>query len=151
MPARLPLLVSCPCTSAGDCQILTGRSGPVSYEVTTFFLGSWYVWDLVCTPPSPANCAHPPTADVRVGPGVPISNLEVLPRAPAGGSHQLAEKLRPERKHKQRGDDLTFNGTTLGPSKTARPKVSSAKLLGGALTNNSRRSPLFPPSPPAYD
>ena len=27
----------------------------MSYEVTTFFLGSWYVWDLVCTPPSPAN------------------------------------------------------------------------------------------------
>ena len=52
---------SCPCTSAGDCQILTGRSGPVSYEVTTFVLGSWYVWDLVCTPP-------PPTVEFQLPP-----------------------------------------------------------------------------------
>ena len=45
-PQREPQL---PPTSAGDPPVLAGRSGPVSYEVTTFFPGSWYTQDLVCT------------------------------------------------------------------------------------------------------
>ena len=47
----------CPClhsesqplpTCAEGHQILSGKSGPVSYEVTTFFPGSWCAQDLVC-------------------------------------------------------------------------------------------------------
>lgn len=76
----------------------------------------------------PQPCS-PPHADVSVGPEVPISKVENFPRALARGSHQLAQRLRPERKHKQRGDDLTFNGTAPGPSKTARQAVSYAKLF----------------------
>lgn len=43
----------------------------------------------------------PQHADVSVGPGVPISKVENFPRALAGGSHQLKQRLRPERRHKQ--------------------------------------------------
>ena len=38
-----------PPASTGDPPILAGKSGPVSYEVTTFFPGSWCAWDPVCT------------------------------------------------------------------------------------------------------
>ena len=37
-----------PPASAGDPPILTGRSGPVSYEVISFFPGFWCTWNLVC-------------------------------------------------------------------------------------------------------
>lgn len=85
-----------------------------------------------------------------MGPGVPISKVEIFPRAPAGGFHQLVQRLRPERKHKQRGDYLAFNDTALGPSKATK-QTSYAKLLGGAVTQTTRRWPLFPPFPHAYD
>lgn len=96
---------------------------------------------------SPQPCP-PPHADVGMGPGVPISKIEIFPRALAGGSYQLAQRLRPERKHKQRGDDLTFNGTSLGPCRAAKQTVSYAKLLGGAVTQTTPgHGPCSLPSP----
>ena len=38
-----------PPTSAGDPPILTGNSGPVCNEVTSFFPGFWCALHLVCT------------------------------------------------------------------------------------------------------
>lgn len=58
--------------------------------------------------------------NVIVGPGVPISKAEIFLRALAGSSHQLAKRMKPERMHKQKRDDLTFNGTALGPCKAVR-------------------------------
>ena len=50
--------------SAGDHPILAGRFGPVSYEVTTLFPGSWWAWDLVWAPQEwsfffPQSCGIP--------------------------------------------------------------------------------------------
>lgn len=80
----------------------------------------------------------------------PGPQQEVPPARAEAEARKLAQRLRPERKHKQRGDDLTFNGTALGLSRAAK-QTSYAKLQGGAVTQTTRRWPLFPPFPQAYD
>ena len=60
-------LRQCPCphgesqlppTSAGDPPILSSKSGPVSYEVITFLLGSWCTRDPVCVLQDWSFCFH---------------------------------------------------------------------------------------------
>ena len=63
-----------PPTSAGGSPILAGRSGPVSYEVTAFFPGSWCT--LECLPS-------------KSGASVSPSPVEFLQSNPAGLQSQI--------------------------------------------------------------
>ena len=63
----VPQWATAPSTTGGP-PILTGWSGPVSYEVTAFFSGSWCTQDLVCASRSGVSLSPSPVEFLQSNP-----------------------------------------------------------------------------------